>query len=138
MSRSGVGLSEDCVAAFEKLKLGKKTKYIIYKLSNDKTKIEVEKSSEDPDYETFITELPETECRYAIYDLEFEKSISEGKRNKICFYAWSPDDAPVRSKMIYASSKDALRRSLTGIQAEIQGTDYSEVSYETVLEKFGR
>lgn len=38
--------------------------------------------------------------------------------------------------MVYASSKDALRRSLTGIGAEIQGTDFSEVSHETVLEKF--
>lgn len=39
--------------------------------------------------------------------------------------------------MVYASSKDALRRALTGIHTEIQGTDYSEVSHETVLLKCG-
>jgi hypothetical protein len=33
--------------------------------------------------------------------------------------------------MVFASSKDALRRSLVGIAVEIQGTDFSEVAYET-------
>jgi hypothetical protein len=30
--------------------------------------------------------------------------------------------------MLYASSKDALRRQLVGIAIEVQGTDASEVS----------
>lgn len=33
--------------------------------------------------------------------------------------------------MLFASSKDAIRRSLVGIASEIQGTDYSEVAYES-------
>jgi hypothetical protein len=33
--------------------------------------------------------------------------------------------------MVTASSRDALRRSLVGIAIEIQGTDYSEVAFET-------
>lgn len=33
--------------------------------------------------------------------------------------------------MLYASSKDALRKSLVGISSEIQGTDMSEVAHET-------
>lgn len=43
----------------------------------------------------------------------------------------SPDDAKIKNKMLYASSKDALRRSLVGISTEIQGTDYSEVAHES-------
>ena len=43
----------------------------------------------------------------------------------------SPDDAKIKQKMLFASSKDALRRSLVGIASEIQGTDYSEVAYES-------
>lgn len=31
--------------------------------------------------------------------------------------------------MLYASSKDAIRRSLVGIANEIQATDFSEVAY---------
>ena len=40
--------------------------------------------------------------------------------------------------MLFASSKDALRRSLVGIAAEIRGTDYSEVAHENVLDKVSR
>ena len=43
----------------------------------------------------------------------------------------SPDDAKIKQKMLFASSRDALRRSLVGIATEIQGTDYSEVEHDT-------
>lgn len=43
----------------------------------------------------------------------------------------SPDDAKIKQKMLFASSKDALRRSLVGIAVEIQGTDFSEVAFES-------
>lgn len=42
----------------------------------------------------------------------------------------SPDEAKIKTKMLYASSKDALRRALVGISTEIQGTDFSEVAYD--------
>lgn len=42
----------------------------------------------------------------------------------------SPDDANVRNKMIYASSKDALHRRLEGIHIDVQATDYSEITKE--------
>jgi Cofilin/tropomyosin-type actin-binding protein len=32
---------------------------------------------------------------------------------------------------MYASSKDALRRSLVGVAAEFQGTDLSEIALES-------
>ncbi len=50
----------------------------------------------------------------------------------------SPDTSKVKQKMLYASSKDALRKKLDGIFTEIQCTDYSEVSHETVLDKITR
>lgn len=130
-------MSQECLEQFQSLKLGKKIKYIIYTLSPDNTEIVVGKTSESDSYDDFLAELPPAECRYAIYDFEYQKG-DEGKRNKICFFTWSPDESKVKQKMLYASSKDALRKALVGISAEIQGTDFSEVSYETVLEKVSR
>jgi len=134
-----VGLDAQAIPTYEELKLGKKLAYVIYKLSPDNKIIVVEKQvpkTEDDkeDYEKFISELPEKECRYIVYDFTYD--TAEGKRNKILFITWAPDEAPVRAKMVSASSKDALRRGLQGIHAEIQGTDLSEVCYETVLAKF--
>lgn len=40
----------------------------------------VEKKSENGNYDEFIGDLPEAECRYAIYDFEFELSAAEGTR----------------------------------------------------------
>ena len=127
----------ECLEQFQSLKLGRKTKYIIYTLSPDNTEIVVSKTSDSSNYDDFLAELPPAECRYAIYDFEFQKG-DEGKRNKICFFTWSPDESKVKQKMLYASSKEALRKALVGIATEIQGTDLSEVSYEAVLEKVMR
>ncbi len=92
------------------------------------------KTSTSSSYDDFLAELPPAECRYAIYDFEYEKG-DEGKRNKICFFTWSPDDAKIKQKMVFASSKRRSQEALVGISSEIQGTDFSEVSHETVLEK---
>jgi hypothetical protein len=35
--------------------------------------------------------------------------------------------------MIYASSKEALKRSLTGIATELQANDPDDIEYESVL-----
>ena len=43
----------------------------------------------------------------------------------------APDNAKIKQKMVYASSKDALRRSLVGVGTDIQGTDLSEVAYDS-------
>ncbi|KAI0251972.1 actin depolymerizing factor [Lactifluus subvellereus] len=131
---SGVGVSQECVEAFQELKLKKRSKYIIFTLNKEKTEIVVDKTSTSNEYDEFLGDLPETECRWAVYDFEYQNEEG-GKRNKIFFYSWSPDGAKVKDKMVSASSRDAIRRSLVGIALEIQGTDYSEVAHETVLDK---
>mmetsp|Transcript_7473 Transcript_7473/g.7413 ORF Transcript_7473/g.7413 Transcript_7473/m.7413 type:complete len:144 (+) Transcript_7473:65-496(+) len=138
MSRSGVAVADESLTAFNDLKLGKKYKFIIFALNDQKTEIVVEETSTNKDYDAFLEKLPENECKYAIYDFEYEIGGGEGKRSKIVFFTWSPDTAPIKSKMIYASSKDALRRALNGVSSDIQGTDFSEVAYESVLDRVSK
>ncbi|OZJ02327.1 Cofilin [Bifiguratus adelaidae] len=134
---SGVTVSDACLEAFQQLKLGKKYQYVIFKISDDMKEIVVEKAESGQDYDAFIAALPADEPRYAVYDFQYEKG-DEGIRNKITFYTWTPDTAKIRQKMVYASSKEGLRRKLVGIAVEVQGTDFSEVDYQTVLEKVSR
>jgi len=136
MSASGVGVNDNCLTTYQKLKLGKKLKFIIYSLNSTNTEIVVDKESDSLDYDDFVAALPEDQCRYAIYDFQFE--VEGGQRNKLTFFTWSPDNAKIKNKMIYASSKDSLRRALIGIAADIQGTDFDEIAYETVLDKVSR
>jgi cofilin len=84
---SGVKVAPECLEAFQSLKLGKKIKFIIFKLSKDNTEIVVSKTSESQDYDEFLEYLVPGECCYAIYDVHYQKG-EEGMRNKICFYTW--------------------------------------------------
>ncbi|KAF9565082.1 actin depolymerizing factor [Agrocybe pediades] len=143
MASSGIQLNSSCQVTYQDLKLRKKYKYIVFNMNKDAehikdaTEIVVEKTSTETDYEKFIADFPEDSCRFAIYDFEFEKE-GAGKRNKIIFLAWSPDNAPTKQKMVFASSKETLKRELSGIAAEIQGTDYDEIAHESVMDKVKR
>ncbi|KAJ2993506.1 cofilin [Globomyces sp. JEL0801] len=127
---SGVQVQDIAVEVFQELKLKKSYRYIIFSLSDDFTTIGVLHKSEKGTYDEFLSQLPKDGCRYAVYDFEFP--TPDGIRNKLLFYAWSPDTAKIKQKMLYASSKDGLRKKLDGVYTEVQGTDLSEVSYETV------
>ncbi len=40
----------------------------------------------------------------------------------------APDSSPVKKKMIYAGSKDALTSALVGIMVKVTATDFSELT----------
>jgi len=144
MSQSGATVAQECIQAYNDLKLAKKYKYIIFKLSDDNKEIVVEDASDKKDWEVFRKKLIDATTksktgavgkgpRYAVYDVEYELASGEGTRNKITFIAWSPDSAGVLAKMVYASSKEALKRSLTGLAAELQANDEEDIEYLSVV-----
>ena len=139
---SGVGVNDESLKAFNEFKLGGGKKdppnYIIYRISDDKTEIIIDKKGRTETYDEFTELLPENECRFAVYDFDYELPGGAGKRAKIIFYTWAPDTTPIRNKMVYATSHDALRRALNGVAVDIQGADYSEIDYDTVFSKVTR
>ncbi|KAF0531127.1 actin depolymerizing factor [Gigaspora margarita] len=142
-SASGVIASDECMDLFQDLKLKKRYKYILFKINDSKgsTEIVVDRAVETATYEEFKTVLAtelEEEPRYAVFDFDYEKP-GAGQRNKLVFFSWVPDKTSnVKLKMLYASSKDAIRKRLDGIGVEVQGTDAEEIDYATVLEKATR
>ncbi|KAK1772499.1 cofilin [Phialemonium atrogriseum] len=144
MSQSGATVSPECIESYNKLKLDKVYKYIVFKLSDDNRQIVVEEASADKDWDSFRETLINATTksksgavgkgpRYAVYDVEYQLASGEGTRNKITFIAWSPDDAGVMAKMVYASSKEALKRSLPGIAVELQANDSDDIEFDSVL-----
>jgi cofilin len=134
---SGIAVSEDCVSKFNELKLGHAHRYVLFKMNADNTEVVVEKTgSSSETYSSFAAGLPKDHCRYALFDYEYQ--IDGGRRDKILFILWAPDTAPIREKMIFTSTKDSIKKKLTGLQVEIQATDASELAEEVILEKVSR
>ena len=46
----------------------------------------------------------------------------------------SPDNAKIKQKMVYTSSKDALKKKLVGLGKEIQANDHGDLAWEHVME----
>lgn len=51
------------------------------------------------------------------------------------FFCRTPGDAIVKLKMLYSSSKEALKKALNTTLTEIQATDHDELSIENHTER---
>jgi len=135
MAQTGVQVNSSCTEKFNEFKLRKTYSYLVFKINDALTEIVIEKSGEpNAPYSEFVGHLPDNDCRYGVITVNYT-TPTEGERSKIVFFLWAPETSKVKSKMLYAGTKDALKKALNGIQTEIQGTDKSEVEYNTVIEK---
>jgi cofilin len=76
-----------------------------------------------------LDRLPADEPRYVVMDWEVENA--DGcKLSKIFFISWVPDTCKPQTKMLYASSKLALRNALEGCHLDYQATDYDDLTPE--------
>ncbi|XP_016649822.1 PREDICTED: actin-depolymerizing factor 7-like [Prunus mume] len=129
---SGMAVHDECKLKFLELKAKRTYRFIVYKIEEKQKQVIVEKVGEPADsYEDFSASLPADECRYAVYDFDYVTE-ENCQKSRIIFIAWSPDTSKVRSKMIYASSKDRFKRELDGIQVELQATDPTEMGLDVI------
>jgi len=144
MPVSGLSVNPECVSAFNELKLGRGgPKYIIYKISDDQKEIVVDEIGKDRDYNTFREKLVaatdskgKSRPSYAIYDVEFELEGGEGKRTKIAFITYIPEEhTAVRSRMIYSSSRETLKNALNGVAIHWQANDPGELEWADLLKE---
>ncbi|KAJ3267500.1 cofilin [Borealophlyctis nickersoniae] len=141
---SGVGVSSEALTLYDELKLRRKYQWIVYKISADGKEIivdealefaEAERLGTDAAYEKFVAKFPADEGRFAVLDVEYDAGSGDGIRSKLIFMMWAPTTCGIRQRMIYASSKLALRQRLDGIHTEVQATDASELAFESVFEQ---
>lgn len=147
---SGVTVNDEVIRVFNDMKVRKSStqdevkkrkKAVLFCLSEDKKKIIVEEGRqilvgdigetvEDP-YASFVSLLPPDDCRYGLYDATYE--TKESKKEDLVFIFWAPDGASLKSKMIYASSKDAIKKKFTGIKHEWQVNGLDDIQDRATL-----
>lgn len=134
VSMSGVTMDPVCLERFEQMKLKHDLRYIIFKIENKKTIVVDAEGDKSKSYEDFLTVLPKDAPRYCLVDVDYTTK-SGADHSKVVFVFWSPDDGPVREKMLYASSKDSIKKAMPGIQLEVQANDMDDVEKKAVQSK---
>lgn len=135
-------VADQCKIVFEEIKKDKKNRYVIFNIRDEK-QIDVEVIGDrNAEYDQFLEDLQRGgtgECRYGLFDFEYmhqhQGTTESSKKQKLFLLLWCPDTAKIKMKMLYASSFDALKKSLVGVQKYIQASDLSEASKESVEEK---
>ena len=131
---SGISLSEDAVNIFYLVRSKSKYRWVLWRINDEMTEVVIEKLG-DPSssYGDFLAALPPDDCRYAVFDYAFVGGDGQ-THSKLVFINWAPDVAKVKSKMMYASTKDFFKSNLEGLSLEFQGSDFDEVDEATVGE----
>ncbi|KAM4617132.1 cofilin-1 [Discoglossus pictus] len=152
---SGVTVCDNVIKVFNDMKvrkfstpeeIKKRKKAVLFCLSPDKKSIILEPGKEilvgdigetvDDPYKKFVEMLPKDDCRYALYDATYE--TKETKKEDLVFIFWAPDNSSLKSKMIYASSKDAIKKKFPGIKHEWQVNQKEDIQDRcTLADKLG-
>ncbi|XP_031131520.1 actin-depolymerizing factor 5-like [Ipomoea triloba] len=136
-ARAGMWVTDECKNSFMEMKWKKVHRYIVFKFEEESgmLRLKVEKvGGAGESYEDLAASLPKDDCRYAVFDFDFV-TLDNCRKSKIFFIAWAPAESRVRAKMVYATSKDGLRRALEGIHYEVQATDPTEMGMDVINQR---
>ena len=135
MAMSGVTVNDEVVTAFTAMKTKKAHRFLLCSIDGE---VKLTHSA-DPSatFEDFRAMLKDDEPVYAAFDYEWDHEDG-GKRSKILFISWIPDTAKVKPKMLYASTKDAVKTALGGGVVEVQATGPDEVTTDYIMSRIGK
>eukprot|EP01016_Furgasonia_blochmanni_P000619 TRINITY_DN1016_c0_g1_i2.p1 TRINITY_DN1016_c0_g1~~TRINITY_DN1016_c0_g1_i2.p1 ORF type:complete len:285 (-),score=67.93 TRINITY_DN1016_c0_g1_i2:63-917(-) len=133
MVDAGITTKDDCISQYQALKMSKTFRYIIYRIEGEKT-VEVDSTgARDGTWADFIKSLPKDQPRYAVFDYLYKTNDTPPREVEKCLYVfWCPDDAPVKGKMIYASTNEKLKKQLVGVSKEIQAKGFDDLDVKSV------
>lgn len=111
------------------------SRFIIFTILDDKKmnrSVLVTESEAPPTatFKDFLSTLPRDECRFAMYDFLLPTAPgTTTPQNKIGFILWVPDRATMRSKMVFASQREEVKKILTGGGTSVVSFSASEASH---------
>jgi cofilin len=121
---TGVSVHDDVVVGFNRFRDHGEERYMTMKIIDEAWVVveSVSKHHEHETYEDYLASMPAAECRYAVVHIPVANETP-----RILFNAWSPDEASARQKMLYAGSKEPLKRVLVGVDFHWQASDMNQL-----------
>ncbi|KAL7125475.1 hypothetical protein ABFS83_14G119800 [Erythranthe nasuta] len=135
MATASMWVTDECKNSFMEMKWKKVHRYIVFKIDERSQMLTVDKVGGAGEcYSDLAAALPVDGCRYAVFDFDFI-TVDNCRKSKIFFIAWAPSGSRIRDKILYATSKDGLRKALDGIHYELQATDPTEMGFDVIKER---
>ena len=92
-------------------------------------------NNEEADFEAFRAAVPKDQCRYAVYDLGFQKNGTNF--NKLVFVGYAPDACTkMVEKFTYANYSDTVKSVTGGINLQTQTNDHDDLTYAKLVARF--
>ncbi|KAJ3427708.1 cofilin/actin-depolymerizing factor homolog-related [Anaeramoeba flamelloides] len=131
---TGILPTNECIEQFHEFKFSKEDRFIIYKMDEKLTQIEVEKrGTKKESFEEFYNQLPRDDCRYICYHYDFD--VNGQQRSKLIFIGWIPSTSKLKNKMIYATTLLSFKNKLRGIGISLQINSPKDLNEERILER---
>lgn len=90
--------------------------------------------TEQQQWEDFTARLPPDEGRYIVWDacVPTQRGVD---KNVLQFIYWCPDNCSIKQRMLYASSKDNLKKQLVGlISADMQANETADLDFSCLMD----
>ena len=132
-SQSGIACTEETIKGFNEMKMKKNKAFMIFKI--DGAKINVSDSADTATWEEFKAKIGSfgTDCCYAVFD--YKLKTDDGREiNKLVFVSYVPDTAGVRKKMMYGSSLESFKSTLSTPFKVLQASSIGELDEKNVKE----
>eukprot|EP00117_Sycon_ciliatum_P003122 scpid33064/ scgid8048/ Probable serine/threonine-protein kinase DDB_G0267514 len=147
---SGITISTIALTMFADMKIRNSKKYIGLHVSNQdgcrkinvafhQNGVGVTTAQQDERwFATMVGKLPHDQPRFVLFDLLYSRTRDQRSNDvhiacKLILVFWCPDSASVGQKMIYASSKGALRQQLGGgVTKEYRAQCHADLEYAKV------
>jgi len=127
--------TEETMQLFKDIK-AKKYRYLTFEIK-DMSEIIIDKKGDrkESDHKQFRKQaLPDTRCRYAIYDLEF-KTNDNRQTSKLYFIFWTPKNVNQKDRVLYSEALPGFRDQCAGV-TNFSATTMSEVKELLEVEAF--
>uniref|UniRef100_A0A8C5VVJ1 ADF-H domain-containing protein n=1 Tax=Microcebus murinus TaxID=30608 RepID=A0A8C5VVJ1_MICMU len=123
-----------CLRKSTQGEIKKRKQAVLFCLSDNKRQIIVEEAKQILVGDAGdAAEDPTHLCEAALCDATCE--TKEPKKEDLASIFWAPESAPLNSKMIYASSKDTIKKKFTDIKHEWQVNGLDDIKDHSTLGK---
>ena len=141
MVDSGIKPNSDITTAFNELKIERSIRCLVLKIDKTNTGLEIDFKEDKTtfNYNELAEKLPKDDPRFVLVDFEYETNENPPRKtSKLILFFWCPDISKINRKVVFSSTKHSVKTALTGIQKDLQASDYSDLDYENVRKEMLR